>query len=343
MSRFTLPKLLLTCIPFLLWMSCGSVENDSRQQADVPGDTAITDVALSDISNKITNTPGDPDLLYSRAKIYVDKKQFNEALSDIQSAINIDSSNADYYTTLADVYFATSQLYFAKDALEKAVQLDQNNIDARIRLAEIYLIVKDYTQSVTLLNEVLELDNTHITALFMKGMNYKEVGDTTKAIESFQKITELDPTNYAAQMQLGVIMQAQNNPAAVGFFTNAININPSSEEALYGRGLWYQNHDEFNKAIGDYTTITTLNPKNKNAHFNLGYLHQIQLHIYDQAIKHYTAAIAADVQYAEAYYNRGLCYEMLGDIQRAYDDYQAAAALRKDYQPAIEGMKRVAQ
>ncbi|HRU18359.1 MAG TPA: tetratricopeptide repeat protein, partial [Bacteroidia bacterium] len=108
--------------------------------------------------------------------------------------------------------------------------------------------------------------------------------------------------------------------------------------------LWYQDHQEYNKAIQYYTEIIQINPKNKNAHFNLGYIHHEYLKVYDQAIKHYTDAINADPNYAEAYYNRGLCYEYVGNITAAKEDYTKALQLRQNNYPhAKEGLERVSR
>ena len=91
--------------------------------------------------------------------------------------------------------------------------------------------------------------------MLMKGFNLKEKGDTSAAIKTFQKAVENNPQYFEAFMQLGMLMQAQNNKLALNYFNNALKIKPNSEEALYGRGLWYQDHNDFNKAIQDRKSV----------------------------------------------------------------------------------------
>jgi tetratricopeptide (TPR) repeat protein len=69
----------------------------------------------------------------------------------------------------------------------------------------------------------------------------------------------------------------------------------------------------------------------------------VLLKVYDEAIKHYSHAIDADPNYAEAFYNRGLCYETVGNIMAAREDYQRATQLKPDYKVAEDGLKRVSQ
>jgi tetratricopeptide (TPR) repeat protein len=339
-------KIITYCFALYLtvtFLSCGqgkeqeAPENNQDSAATAPAATA----ALADLEEKVRQDPNNSLYLHELSKAYIAEKRFEEALQNINKAILLDSTNAAFYLTMADLSFAANRTYNAKQSLEKALQLDPSNIEAMLRLAELNLIVRKHSESVELLNKVLELDNKNTTAWFMRGINFKENGDTNRAVRDFQSAIEADPEFYNAYMQLGMIFQLRNDPASEGYFTNAIRVKPGSEEALYGRGLWYQDHNQLDKAIQDYTTIIQMNPQNKNAHFNLGYIHQIHLNIFPEAIKHYTRAIEADPRYAEAFYNRGLCYEAVGNLDAAQGDFRSALMIRPVYPVAEQGLNRV--
>ena len=291
--------------------------------------------------NTIQQDPANASLLFQRSKMLMNLREFEKSLTDIQKALSIDSSKAEYYILLADLNFTANKTHLAKEALERALTLDPANADANMKLAEIYFYVKQYDQSIAYIDGVLKSDLHHAKAYFLKGMNFKEKGDTAKAISSFQTTIEQNQNYYAAYMQLAILMHARNNPLAVQYYDAAIRLDPKSEEAFYGRGLYFQDHGELDKAIQDYTTLSQINPKNKQAFFNLGYLHYTYLKLYDQAIKHYTQAIACDPYYAEAYFNRGLTYEALGNIGAAKQDYEKALKIRPGYSLAASGLKRV--
>jgi tetratricopeptide (TPR) repeat protein len=142
-------------------------------------------------------------------------------------------------------------------------------------------------------------------------------------------------------MQLGVLFSAKKNKLAVQYYANALRLNPKSIEALYDRGMFYQENGEMNKAIEDYTSITQIDPNYKDAHYNLGYIHLVYLKVYDQAIKHFSDAIRCDPYFVQAYYNRGLCYENLGDVAAASKDFNKAISIMPTYKLAIDALKRV--
>jgi tetratricopeptide (TPR) repeat protein len=323
-------------------ISCRNKNEKNTPELIAPiEDTSATGRAISQLSEKITATPTDANLLYERCKLYIREKNLQYAMDDIKHAIKIDSTKASYFITLSDLYFAANKTFYAKSALEKCLTLDANTIDAHAKLAEIFFIVKKYSEASDHLNAILKIDPNNTKAFFMSGMIFKETGDTAKAISTFQKVIDLDEHNYDSFMQLGVLYEAKKNPLALQYYNGALKLNPRSEEALYGRGLYYQEHNDLDKAIQDYTTIVQINPKNAHAHFNLGYIHYNDLKVYDQAIKHYNDALAADPDYVEAYYNRGLCYEAVGNITAAREDYDKAISYRPNYDLALKGLERI--
>jgi len=336
-----LHRILIALLLIAFVTGCTNDKKEEKKPTEIAKDTSAAGLRLEELSGKISKSPNDAALHHERARLFIDMKRYQDALEDMKTVMSIDSTKSEYFMTMADLSFAANRTYDAKSNLEKALVLNPDNTDAMMRLAELNLIVRQYAASVALLNKVLEKDKTNTTAWFMRGVNYKENGDTARAISDFRSAIEADANFYDAYMQLGILYQLKNNPIAEGYFTNAIKIKPGSEEALYGRGLWYQEHDKLDKAIQDYTSIVQINPNNKNAHFNLGYIHHIYLKVYAEAAKHYSNAILADPKYAEAYYNRGLCYEAIGNYRDAEADFKQAMMIRPVYPVAEEGLKRV--
>lgn len=337
---------LLYALSFLL--AASSCKNGSGSKDEVVidrNDSTALGKAITEVTDKIKDDPGKAELYWKRSQLFYQYGQLDNSEKDITHALNMDSSQSTFLVMRADLDFARNKIKSAVATLEKVRGMDPSNFDAAFRLAEINLYIRNYQGSLAYIDTVLKHDNKNLKAYLMQGIDYKESGDTSKAIESFRASIEVNPDYYEAYMQLGIIMQVRNDKQALDYFSQALRIKPKSEEALYGRGLWYQDHDDYDKAIQDYTSITQINPNNRNAHFNLGYIHQIYLKVYNEAIKHYSRAIDADPAYAEAYYNRALAYETLGNIGPARLDYKKAIELRgaNGYKLAEEGLKRVSK
>ena len=326
--------------------SCKQKKEEASEDTVVatPADTSAIGKKIAELNNVLLTDIKNADLYHQRAKLYIQKREMEKAAMDIQKVMQLDTTKADYFVTLSDICLAGNKPRRAKYALEKCLSLDPKNKEGNMKLAELYFIARQYDQVFKYLNTILKVDIHNPKAYFMKGMTYKEMGDTTRAISSFQTAIEQEPKYYEPFMQLGIIYTLKNNKLALQYFNGAINIDPRSEEAIYGRAMWYQEHlHDFDKAIQDYTTITQLNPKNIHAYFNLGYIHYQYLKVYDEAIKHYSEAINVDPEYAEAIYNRGLCYETVGNIGMAKLDFEKALRLHPDYTIAAQALGRVKQ
>lgn len=298
---------------------------------------------LALLNEQILKNNKNPDLYHARAKYFVEHGDAKSAADNMKVVMMLDSSKSDYFVTLADAYFLTNQTSQTKYNLERAVAKDEKNINALIKLAELYLYVRKNEISIEYANKVLKIDKNYAKAYFVKGMNFKELGDTAIAISSFVTATELDQEYYHAYVQLGLLCAAKKNPIAVAYYSNALNLNPKSEEVYYNLGMYYMDNKEFNKAIENFTTLTQINPNNREAYFNLGYIHFNYLNVKDQAKKYFTQAINVDPNFERAYYMRGYVLETLGDIGNAKKDYEKALSIYPQYELAAKGLERVSK
>lgn len=328
----------------LLAASCGDKKSNTKNADNIVTDTTALGKEIALVSKKIGDSPDNADLYHERAKLHMKRNDIANAMLDMMKVTDLDSTKPAYFITLADVHFASGKPGKAKSALEKCLELDPKNISAYDKLAELYFYAAQYDKALLNLDEVIKLDINNSKAYFMRGMCYRDMGDTAKAVSSFQTAIEQKADYYDAYLQLGMIFHARNNKIALQYYDGALRINPKSTDAFYDRGLFYQEvlHD-FDNAIQDYTSAIQVDPKAVKAHFALGYVHFEYLKVYDQAIKHYTDALNIEPNYAEAIYNRGLCYEAVGNIGAAKQDYQKAIQIRQDYELAKNALARVSK
>ncbi len=119
-----------------------------------------------------------------------------------------------------------------------------------------------------------------------------------------------------------------------------MKVQPASTEALYNRGLYFQNKGEVGKAVADYNSILKIDPNYSDAYFNLGYINSVMSANYKEAIKFYSEAIRTNDQYAEAFFNRGVCYEKLGDKAAAQKDFTSTLSISPAYKAAADKLKK---
>jgi tetratricopeptide (TPR) repeat protein len=320
MFKQSIKKLLIVLLLTSFVYSCK--QKTTHEEPTKQPEKKIDQLAL--LSNEIAANPKNAVLYFSRAKIFMDQKNLKQAFDDISKAVSLDSANAEYYMLLADVSFKGLQIQNSIDAFKKANMLDPKNKEGHLKLSELYLYIKAYPLCLSEANEALKIDKNLAKAYFLKGFAYKETADTAKAISSFQTVIEIEPGYYDAHIQLGNIEAARKNKIALQYYNNALRLQPGSTEALYDRGLLLQNMGEIDKAIEDYTAILKLDGGYADAHYNLGYIDLAYKKDYKSAIIHFTNAIQVNDKYAEAFYNRGLCYEFMGDKKSAEKDFRQA-------------------
>lgn len=295
------------------------------------------------LNDKIAADPLNPELLFQRAQVFLQKNNTRQAFEDINKAVSVDSTKAEYYLLMADICFKGLLIQQSVDAFAKAIEIDPKNAEAHLKLAELFLYIKAYPKCITQVNEALKIDKNLAKAYFIKGFAYKENGDTAKALSSFQTAVEINADYYDAYIQLGNIETARKHSIALQYYNNALRLSPKSTEALYNRGLLFQNMGALDQAIEDYNTILKIDNSDASAHFNLGYIDLAYKKDYQSAISHFTDAIRINNQYLEAFYNRGVCYESIGDLKSAIKDYNSAIEIVPTYKLAKDKLLRLSR
>ena len=333
----TMFRLTYFCLSILLSFSLTSC--DKFLGKNQKSETVLS--PLDSISELIKNNPEDSKLYNERAKLYLETKEYKNAKTDAGKAISLDSAISEYYITIADGYFFTNEPDKCEASLKKAISLDAQNKEALIKMSEFYMYLNRFEESITYANKILEFDQNYSKAFLIKGMCYKDAGDTERAILNFREAFDKDPENYHACIMLAQLHFGLKDKLAITYYNNALNLKPKSVEAYYGLAMFYQETGELNRALETYSTILAIDPNYKNAHYNIGYIHFQYLKNYNQGLKHFDDAVKCDASYYQAIYMRGLCYETLGDIQRAKGEYTRALQINPGYQMALDGINRV--
>jgi len=296
---------------------------------------------IKKLKQKILENPKNSDLYNQLAILYVQLDSIDPAFRNISMALNIDSTKANYFNTLSDVYMLAGFAQNALAALEKGLSHEPDNIAVLLKKAELHLYFKQYENTLSMVDKVLQLDDVNANAYFIKAWIFLEKTDTAKAITFMQKAVELNQKYFDAYYKLGELFAAKKNTLAVDYFNNALNLDPKSIETHYALGLYYQENDFLNEALAAYSNLLVVDSTHKNTHFNIGYIHMVKLNLFSEAIKHFDRAIQYDNNYYQAYYNKGYCYELLGDINNAKIEYNKALAIMNNYDDAIKGLNRL--
>jgi tetratricopeptide (TPR) repeat protein len=126
---------------------------------------------------------------------------------------------------------------------------------------------------------------------------------------------------------------------ALAEFDRALALDPYNVQALYGRGLIYQDEKRHQQAIEDFTAANGLKPQQVEPLLARATSY-LALDKARQAASDLDEAVLADPNSAQAWSARGVTYERLGDKAKASASYGRALALRPKDDAARNGLAR---
>lgn len=319
----------------LLFVSCTDNKKNAEQNPFFNSDPALKEVTAS-----IAKSPNDAALYFSRGKMLHKLRQDSLAISDFKMASSLDTNNAVYYSAVGDILFENKDLDGSVEWLQKAINKNPTDPKAHLKIAKLFLYMKAHPKAFEQINIVLRKDVYNPEAYFLKGMIYKDMNDTGRAISSFQTVLQIAPDYKEAVVQLGLLYSAKNDSLAMKYLDNAYKMDSSDVFPIYARGVYYQNHKDFDKAKSEFRKCIVKNTHFVDAYFNMGYILMQQDSI-QKSFSFYDLAVKLQPDNPTGYYDRGVCYEMLNKVPEAVNDYKTAAKLDTGYASPKAALKRL--
>ena len=290
------------------------------------------------------------DSLYNVIDYLYSINDLEASVSYAEKIIKIEPNESAHYLNLAEIYFELSKKPNAnptfpslvKQNLEKSINLEKENFTALALMGELLLASGNYKESIKFFTKSLKLNYNQEKTHLLLGYSFKQLNEYTKAIDCFRNSLLINPTFFEANMQLGQIYHLLKDKNAILYYDNAISLEPQNEYVLYNKALFFQDMQDWNKALAAYAQLHEINKFHSDGHYNLGFIH-MELELYNIAANNFSDAIYSNSSFYQAYYARGICFETLGKINQAESDYKRAIELNPSYNYAIDALKLLQQ
>jgi tetratricopeptide (TPR) repeat protein len=176
---------------------------------------------------------------------------------------------------------------------------------------------------------------------FSTGKTFAQYNSTSMEIISTSNSHARD-CYYAATIAARIHYTSRKEIENCNVALNFTNLSLHDRAAtLANRGIIYMSLEEYQKAIQDYTTAMKLRPDFGELYVNIGNVYFMG-QVYDKAIQEYTNALDKNTSKSHiAYFNRGMAYEGLGNLDSAENDYRTATELMPEWSLAQDKLKEL--
>jgi len=167
-----------------------------------------------------------------------------------------------------------------------------------------------------------------ILLIFLAGITYSRSGNWKNTFSLSSSIIENSPDVTMAYNMRGVWHYTHHEyERSIQDFNKAISIFPSYSSAYYNRGLSLVAMQNFTSALKDYDRAIELNQNFVSAYNARGVLMLDVIKDYPRALDDFNKAVSLDPVNAKAYYNRGLAYFRMRNVDEACKNWFRVKAL----------------
>ena len=190
-----------------------------------------------------------------------------------------------------------------------------------------------WKDSLSLFLNVLKTNPSSFIAINSLGVEYMERNDFEKAYKYLNQIVKLYPTYYKGYYNRGLLNgKTQNYEKAILDFTKAIEYK-NYYKSYAGRASVYLALKDFPKAISDAETALKMDPKNLKANYVLANCYD-DLNQLNKALSYYNAAISLNAENPVYYLRRAIVFGKMQNYTACLQDLDLCIAIDINYAEA---------
>jgi tetratricopeptide (TPR) repeat protein len=247
------------------------------------------------------NDVNQPEGWETLAEAYYQTGQTAEALQAAQRAMDVNAFSVKPYLLSARINLDQGKTVIALEQAQKALKQDEKNPETMVILAKAWLASGNKLQALHALEKVPQAKNVSVAQLIEHARLVKDINGTANAKGMLESLAERYPDNLDV---LNMLAEAQ---LANG---DKVGAEKSAQRSL----KLQENQPQTQRFLG-------------KLEFESGHL--------DQAIYHYSQAVAIDPESQDAYLELSKVYEQQRDYSAAVDTLNKALELQPENLPAV--------
>lgn len=317
--------------------------NTDQKNPEIYNYRGLTKEKLKDFLSAITDYDRAIELNASFSEVYFNRgyakynvRNFRGAIADYNLAIKLNSKDAHAYHARGNAYLRIGISEKAAADYNQAIDISQfyaqdpqiyfERANAKENLNDLKGAMLDYDQ-------VLALNPHHVRAHYNRGMIKLSLNvDISNVINDFNYVLDTDTQNNAIAYYHRGNAKAKMNDyiGAIADYDQVIKMMPSYELAYFHRANALQalfndtfEKDYLSKAMADYNNVLMLNPKNGQAHYDMGNV-ALKLNDTKRAILAFNEFLKINPQDASGHLAKGDALLLDNNLKAALLEYDIA-------------------
>ncbi|MBR6713109.1 MAG: tetratricopeptide repeat protein [Selenomonadaceae bacterium] len=237
-------------------------------------------------------------LCNERVKTYKEPEDYAKAIGIYTRLMKMEPI-ADNYSSRGNFYMKIKDYDNALKDFEQAIKLDPKDASAYGGRADIYMVQKKYDKAIADYDRAIKLEDW----ASLRSYYIEDKQNAIKAKDADKKIK-----------------------------TQLKDVASNDKEKLRARAKAYEDVQDYELAIKDYTRLTELDANDWEAYSGRGVCYNL-LKDYARALEDFNQAIQINPQNVQDYVERASCHEKLNNYEQAIADYDKITELDPSQQP----------
>lgn len=301
------------------------------RRAEARQNTGEVDKAIADLQKaaELFSQQGNKsDAFRSQGSMRMLKKDYPGAIAAFSEAIKLNPKDTDAYNERGMTRVNSGDLKGALADYNKSISLQPSDAYAYMGRSFTHLKLQDKISAIADVNQAINIAPNYALPHLILGVIHYNFGDTPKAVTTFKKASKLlaaqGNQSHAHASQALAFQVSRNYPAAINFYTKAIEANPKDAEMYSLRGDAYSGNGNYQKALADQTQAIRINPNYASAYTSRATIRLAQQKDSQAALTDLNKALSLDPSQDKAYFFRAIIRIQQKDQQRALSDINNA-------------------
>lgn len=279
--------------------------------------------------NKTVEAAPAPSLgpMQEKAVSAYEQGEYKESLALYKRLLEASPSNPEYLNNIGAIFLSTGDTQGALEAFERASLLAPENPEYLVNIGLAEIQTQDFEDSLPYFDKALAIQPNQPEALYGKGLAYLHIDEPEVALGFFRKASLAAPAKLDYLfMKACASQKSELWDDAISDYLLFIKKAKNREKiatAYSNMGVCRMQAGDEARGVNELNQAIALDDSKAIFFYNRGWGFQRQQK-FDKAVQDYTRAIARDVNFPEAYINRGELNYILGNEKKACSDLKRA-------------------